>query len=87
MLSADDYDADVAERDGWINRALPSATLAEFVRSPAHRIARCPAAWPRHGQDRVNAIALAQTDDFRRDSALFLECAGDPETQREPGPR
>ena len=82
MLSADDYDADVAERYGWINRALASATLAEFVRSLAHRIARCPAAGRAMVKDRVNAIALAQTDDFRRDSALFLECAGDPETQR-----
>jgi hypothetical protein len=37
-----------------------------------------------HGlKDRVNAISLAQTDDFRRDSDLFLECARDPETQRQ----
>ena len=36
-----------------------------------------------HGlKDRVNAISLAQTDDFRRDSDLFLECARDPKTQR-----
>jgi hypothetical protein len=31
MLSADDYDADLAERYGWINRALPAAELDEFV--------------------------------------------------------
>src|SRR6201982_706570 len=28
MLSADDYDADIAERYGWINRALPLCELA-----------------------------------------------------------
>jgi hypothetical protein len=33
MLSADDYGADLAERYGWINRALPAAALGEFVRS------------------------------------------------------
>src|SRR6188768_2391398 len=38
LLSADDYDAELAERYGWINRALPSAALGEFVRSLAPRI-------------------------------------------------
>src|SRR4029077_8986324 len=31
LLSADDYDADLAERYGWINRALPADALDEFV--------------------------------------------------------
>jgi enoyl-CoA hydratase/carnithine racemase len=44
MLSADDYDADLAERYGWINRALPAARLSEFVTALAHRIAGFPAA-------------------------------------------
>jgi enoyl-CoA hydratase/carnithine racemase len=39
MLSAGDYDAELAERYGWINRALPADTLEDFVRSLAHRIA------------------------------------------------
>jgi enoyl-CoA hydratase/carnithine racemase len=82
MLSADDYDAELAERYGWINRALPNAALGEFVRSLAHRIAGFPAAGRAVVKDRVNAISLAATDDFRRDSDLFLECARDPETQR-----
>ena len=82
MLSADDYDAELAERYGWINRALPTAALGEFVRSLAHRIAGFPAAGRAAVKDRVNAIALAPADDFRRDSDLFLECARDPETQR-----
>ena len=82
MLSADDYDAELAERYGWINRALPTAALAEFVRALAHRIAGFPAAGRAVLKDRVNAIALAQTDDFRRDSDLFVECARSPESQR-----
>jgi enoyl-CoA hydratase/carnithine racemase len=82
MLSANDYDAELAERYGWINRALPSAALGEFVRSLAHRIAGFPAAGRAALKDRVNAISLAEADDFRRDSDLFLECARDPESQR-----
>jgi enoyl-CoA hydratase/carnithine racemase len=85
MLSADDYDAELAERYGWINRALPARTLAEFVRSLAHRIAGFPAAGRAALRDRVNAIALAPADEFRRDSNLFLECARDPEAQRRIG--
>jgi hypothetical protein len=38
MLSAEDYDAELAERYGWINRALPAEALGNFVRSLAHRI-------------------------------------------------
>ena len=81
MLSADDYDAELAERYGWINRALPAAELREFVHALAHRIAEFPAAGHAAVKDRVNAIALAPADDFRRDSDLFGEGVGDPEAQ------
>src|SRR5262245_37078236 len=82
MLSADDYNAELAERYGWINRALPAASLGESVRSLAQRIAGFPAAGRAALTDRVNAISLAPIDDFRRDSDAFLERARDPETQR-----
>jgi enoyl-CoA hydratase/carnithine racemase len=79
MLSAADFDAELAERYGWINRALPAAELPEFVRALAHRIA----AFPPAGlvKERVNAIALAPADDFRRDSDLFGEGVGSPAAQ------
>jgi enoyl-CoA hydratase/carnithine racemase len=73
MLSAEDYDADLAERYGWINRALPAGTLASFVESLAHRIARFPAAGHVTVKDRVNAIGLAPVEEFVRDSDLFVE--------------
>jgi enoyl-CoA hydratase/carnithine racemase len=81
MLSAQDYDAELAERYGWINRALPADELASFVRSLAHRIARFPAAGRALVKARVNAIALAPVEDFRRDSDLFLDGARTPEAQ------
>ena len=82
MLSGHDYDADLAERYGWINRALPASELGEFVGSLAHRIAGFPAAARAAIKSRVHAIALAPADDFRRDSDLFLEAGQIPETQR-----
>jgi enoyl-CoA hydratase/carnithine racemase len=81
MLSAEDYDAELAERYGWINRALPANALGSFVRSLSHRIAGFPAAGHIAVKDRVNAIALAPTEDFRRDSALFGEGVRNPEAQ------
>ena len=81
MLSAEDYDAELAERYGWINRALPADELGDFVSSLAHRIAGFPAAGHAVVKDRVNAIALAPVDDFRRDSDLFGEGVRAPEAQ------
>jgi enoyl-CoA hydratase/carnithine racemase len=81
MLTAGDYDAELAERYGWINRALPASALGDFVSSLAHRIAGFPAAGLAAVKDRVNSIALAPVDDFRRDSDLFGEGALKPEAQ------
>ena len=73
LLSADDYDAELAERYGWINRALPAGALGGFVTALAHRIAGFPASGQVALKDLVNAIALAPAEDFRRDSDLFGE--------------
>jgi enoyl-CoA hydratase/carnithine racemase len=81
MLSADDYDAELAERYGWINRALPAAELGDFVAALARRIAGFPAAGRAVVKDRVNAIALAPAEDFRRDSDLFGDGVRDPEAK------
>jgi enoyl-CoA hydratase/carnithine racemase len=81
MLSARDFDAELAERYGWINRAMPANALGDFVRSLARRIAKFPAGSLAAVKDRVNAIALAPIEDFRRDSDLFGEGAGNPESQ------
>jgi enoyl-CoA hydratase/carnithine racemase len=82
MLSAEDYDADLAERYGWINRALPADALSDFVSSLAHRVAGFPAAGHVVVKDRVNAIALAPVEEFRRDSDLFGEEVRTPDAQR-----
>src|SRR5262249_8226921 len=82
MFTADDYDADLAERYGWINRALPAHQLEEFVSALAHRIAAFPAAGHITVKQRVDEITLAPLEDFRRDSDLFGASVGSRETQR-----
>jgi enoyl-CoA hydratase/carnithine racemase len=81
LLSSDDYNADLAEAYGWINRALPAAALGDFVARLAHRIVSFPAAGRVAVKHRVNAITLASVDDFRRDSDLFGEDVRKPEAQ------
>ena len=81
MLGAQDFDASLAERYGWINRALPAAEIGAFVSALAHRIAGFPPSGLAALRARVNDIALAPAEDFRRDSALFLETVGGPDAQ------
>src|SRR5262249_277971 len=48
LLSADDYDAELAERYGWGNRALPARGLGR--RGPRGADRRVPVRRPRGGQ-------------------------------------
>jgi enoyl-CoA hydratase/carnithine racemase len=82
LLSADDYDAQLAEQYGWVNRALPAQALDEFVTKLARRIAAFPAAGLAAVKSRVNAISLAPVEDFRVDSELFGQHVGSPMAQR-----
>jgi enoyl-CoA hydratase/carnithine racemase len=81
LLSGEDYNAELAERYGWINRALPAAELGDFIASLAHRVGGFPPAARAAIKDRIGAVTLAAADDFRRDSDLFLERAGEPAAQ------
>ena len=72
----------MAERYGWINRALPAEALGDFVKSLALRIASFPAFGLAVIKERVNAVALAPAEDFRRDSSLFIDGVRNPEAQR-----
>jgi enoyl-CoA hydratase/carnithine racemase len=81
MLSAGDYDAALAERYGWINRAVPAAELDNFVQSLAHRVAKFPLCAQKALKDRVNAITLAPVVDFDCDADIFATATATPETQ------
>src|SRR3954466_11044283 len=81
LLSARNHGAELAERYGWINRALPAAELGEFVSALAHRIAGVPGAGQAAVSARVNPTALAPVAAFRRDSALFGTGVREPEAQ------
>jgi enoyl-CoA hydratase/carnithine racemase len=81
LLGADDFTADLAERYGWINRALPDDELPAFISVLARRIARFPSAAIADAKSRVNDIALPSADALREDSQLFLTGLTRPESQ------
>ena len=71
ILGADDFDAETAERYGWINRALPDADLDEFVARLARRIASFPADGIRTAKRVINQITMPAADAFRADAVRF----------------
>ena len=82
LFTADDFDAELAERYGWVNRAVPAAEIDAFTKRMARRIASFPPLAAAAIKRRVNAIALANEDDFRIDSDMFGEAIREPEVQR-----
>lgn len=83
LLSADDYDAALAERYNWINRALPAAQLGPFVSQLAHRIAKFPGGGQNAIKERVNAIALAPVEDFGAIRCCLVRGFNSPSLARE----
>jgi enoyl-CoA hydratase/carnithine racemase len=73
ILGADDFDADEAERYGWINRALPDAELDEFVARLARRIASFPVAAVRATKQRLGELTLPDADAIRADASRFQQ--------------
>jgi enoyl-CoA hydratase/carnithine racemase len=69
VLSADDFDGDIAERYGWVNRTLDDKDLDSFVDALARRLASF---------DRETlAAAKAQINRFGRPTATELKSSTD----------
>jgi enoyl-CoA hydratase/carnithine racemase len=73
ILGAADVDAEVAERYGWINRALPDAELDAFVGRLARRIASFPAEAVRSTKQVLNGLTLPGADAVRGDARRFQQ--------------
>ena len=67
----------------WLTSTRPTRRARLQQRRLAHRIAGFPTADQFTVQDRVNAIALAPAEDFRRDSDLFGKGVRNPEAQKQ----
>jgi enoyl-CoA hydratase/carnithine racemase len=83
VCGADDFDADTAERYGWINRSLPDAELDGFVDRLARRVASFEketlALAKKTINERVGLASVSELDDTYRN---FRATLGWPGAQR-----
>ena len=73
ILGSDDFGAELAERYGWINRALPDAELDAFVSRLARRIASFPADAVRSAKRLLNDLTMPGPDAIRADARRFRQ--------------
>ncbi|MFF4034345.1 enoyl-CoA hydratase/isomerase family protein [Streptomyces sviceus] len=81
IVGADDFDADLAERYGWINRSLPDTDLDGFVERLARRIAGFPPEGVKAAKRAINDLTLAEPAHVRSDAATFQALITLPETR------
>src|SRR5438874_13703706 len=82
LLSADDINGELAERYGYVNRALPDAELDGFVDALARPIASSdPRAIPA-AKNLVNHVSLPSADRLLAAIASFETALSSPETQQ-----
>ncbi|MER7702427.1 enoyl-CoA hydratase/isomerase family protein [Kitasatospora sp. NPDC097605] len=81
IVGAEDFDADLAERYGWINRALPDDELDGFVERLAQRIAGFPPEGVRAAKRAIGDLTLADPAQVRSDAAVFQSLVALPQTR------
>jgi enoyl-CoA hydratase/carnithine racemase len=86
ILGSDDYDADLAERYGWITRALPDAELDSFVEGMAARLASFDKTALGAAKAQINRATLPPDADIHAAYGEFLNSLTRPGFQtRLPG--
>jgi enoyl-CoA hydratase/carnithine racemase len=79
VLGCEDFDAELAERYGWINRALPPAEIAPFVERLARRIAAFPPDAVRLAKRAVDAAGGPIEDGLLEEAHCFNLTLADPQ--------
>jgi enoyl-CoA hydratase/carnithine racemase len=83
VLGGDDFPAELAERYGYINRALPAEEIGSFVDNLAYRIASFPAeSIALNKQSVLNAEGMTVLQGLLEESYLFGKSAALPESKR-----
>jgi enoyl-CoA hydratase/carnithine racemase len=81
ILGCEDVDALLAERWGYLNRALPPAELGPFVEQLAYRIASYPAEAIALAKAAFAAAELPTRDGLLEEAHLFSRTLANPETR------
>lgn len=82
ILGAEDFDADTAERYGWINRAIPDKELDAFVERFANRVASFDKRTIAATKEILNMRGrIATAEDLVSTQTRFFEILASPEAQ------
>jgi enoyl-CoA hydratase/carnithine racemase len=82
ILGADDFDADTAERYGWVNRSLADSELDGFVDTLARRIASFDRRPIEAAKNLVNQVSLPSIDRLLDGRNAFYATLAWPEAQQ-----
>ena len=81
ILGCEDFDANLAERYGWINRALPATELRPFVGALAQRIASFPREAIALAKRAVDAADATVREGLLEEAHLFSRTLAGPEAR------
>ena len=80
LLGADDFDGDLAERYGYVNRAIPDAEFEDFVDAFAERVSRFDRLALTDIKRFVNAASLPADGALTAEMDAFAAALGRPST-------
>jgi enoyl-CoA hydratase/carnithine racemase len=81
VLSGDDFDADIAERYGWVNRTLDDAALDSFVDALARRLASFDHETLAAAKAQVNRFGTPTATELKSSTDLFFPLLALPGAQ------
>jgi enoyl-CoA hydratase/carnithine racemase len=81
VLSGDDFDADIAERYGWVNRALDDGDLDLFVDTLARRLASFDRETLAAAKAQINRFGMPTAAELQSSNDLFFPLLALPGAQ------
>ncbi|WP_416263691.1 enoyl-CoA hydratase/isomerase family protein [Curtobacterium flaccumfaciens pv. flaccumfaciens] len=81
LVSAADFDGDLAERYGYVNRSIPDVDFDEFVTAFVERVSAFDVRALQEVKAFVNSVSLPPEDEFPPQMAAFWASVSRPETQ------
>jgi enoyl-CoA hydratase/carnithine racemase len=81
VLSADDFDADIAERYGWVNRTLDDDKLDAFVDALAARVASFDRETLGPAKAQINRFGTPTATELQSSIDVFFSTLASPSAQ------
>ena len=81
MLSGDDFDADIAERYGWVNRTLDDGHLDSFVDALVRRLASFDRETLAAAKAQLNRFGTPTATELQSSNDMFFSTLAMPDAQ------